>query len=222
MTMLSRTANEEVGRLLNGRNHPEAAAIGHLATAACRAAESLIYLADVDDQRFRGVWPNDSYPNEVIDDGHVRWAASAALTSLDLCVAAASRLGSFSQRPPRGEDSIRDFYRAGVAGNSVDRRQLVPAPWRAWIDNVIADARYARLLLVRNALIHADAFRIVHGSSGPMTGHALRYGYRIGPLTPPATPQTHVTVMAREAVELSRDTALSHVGAFVAVLKSMS
>jgi hypothetical protein len=36
--------NEEVGRLLNGKGKPEEGGIGHLATAAGRAAESLEYL----------------------------------------------------------------------------------------------------------------------------------------------------------------------------------
>ncbi len=50
---LGQTANEEIGRLLNGTNTPEHGAIGHLASAAGRAAESLIYLAEIDDLRFK-------------------------------------------------------------------------------------------------------------------------------------------------------------------------
>lgn len=218
---LGQIANEEVGRLLNGTNNPQHGAIGHLASAAGRAAESLAYLAEIDDLRFKDVWPVDEYQNDVVDDGHVRWAAAGALTSLDLSMAAAARLGGFAQRPPRGEDSIRVYYRVTHAGNVEDKRYLVVPPWRAWIDGVVGDARYDTLLRVRNALIHADAFRIIHGTTGPLGGHSLRYGYNVGPLVLPVQQSSHLTVMAREIVELSRDVAFDHVGAFVGVLRSI-
>jgi len=217
---LSERANTEVGRLLNGTNNPQHAAIGHLATSAGRAAESLVYLAEIDDTRFGGIWPTDAYDNESIDDGHVRWAATGALTSLDLCIAAASRLAGFAQRPPRGEDSIRDYYRVTNFG-IVDHRNNVMAPWRAWIDALIADTQYETLLRVRNALVHADALRIVHATTGVLEGHALRYGYNIGPLIPPVQASSHLTITAREIVELSRDVALAHVGGFVDVLRGI-
>jgi hypothetical protein len=38
---------------------------------------------------------------------------------------------------------------------------------------------------VRNALVHADAFRVIHGMASPMAGHACRYAYRIGTIGPP-------------------------------------
>lgn len=218
---LSHLAVNEVGRLLNGTNNSQAAAIGHLATAAGRSAESLVYLADLDDRRFKGIWPEDGYDNDTVDDGHVRWAATGALTSLDLCIAAAARLGGFAQRPPRGEDSIRDYYRVLQSGIVKDNRNLVRPPWRAWIDGVLDDARYEKLLRVRNALVHADALRIIHGTTGPLWGHSLRYGYRVGPLIPSTQESTHLTVLARDVVELSRDVALTHVTAFVAVLQSI-
>ena len=199
---LSHIANTEVGRLLNGMNDPQDAAIAHLSSGACRAAESLVYLADMDDERFKGVWPKDGYDNDTVDDGHVHWAAAGALTSLDPCIAAASRLGGFAQRPSRGEDSIREY-------------------WRAWIDGVIADGRYKKLLRIRNALVHADALRNTFATTGPVSGHSMRYGYNVGPITPPVQQSTHTTMRAREIVELSRDVALTRVGAFVDVLQSI-
>jgi len=218
---LSERANTEVGRLLNGTNNPHHAAIGHLSSAAGRAAESLVYLAEIDDSRFKGVWPSDGHDNDTVDDGHVRWAATGALTSLDLCIAAAGRLAGFAQRPPRGEDSIRDYYQVINSGVVKDRRSLVKPPWRTWIDALVADARYEKLLRVRNALVHADALRIIHVTTGTIQGHSMRYGYNIGALIPPAQGSTHLTIMAREIVDLSRDVSLTHVGAFVDVLKSL-
>lgn len=182
---LSHLTVTQVGRLLNGTNNPQAAAIGHLATAAARAAESLMYLADLDDRRFRGNWPDDEYPNDTVDDAHVRWAATGALTSIDLCTAAAARLGGFALPPPNREVSIRDYFSTSHSGKVADKRHLVVPPWRAWIDGVVADARYEKLLRVRHALVHADALRIIHGTTGPIEGHALRYGYNVGPLRAP-------------------------------------
>lgn len=218
---LSAQAITEVGRLLNNKNNPQHAAIGHLAGAAGRAAESLVYLADIDDRRFGSVWPVDTYANDAVDDGHVRWAATTGLTNLDLCIAAAARLAGFARRPPRGEDCVRDYYSVTATGKIRDDRHLVLPPWRAWIDAVVADARYDVLLRVRNALTHADALRIVHATTGPLNGHSLRCGYNIGPLVTPAHSSTHTTVAARDVVVLSRDVAVAHVGAFVTVLQSL-
>jgi len=218
---LTELVNNEVGRLLNGTNNPQHGAIGNLATAAARAAESLVYLADIDDRRFNGTWPNDIYQNNTVDDGHVRWASAGAVTSLDLCIAAAARLGEFAEPSSGYEDSIRTYYLIERSGKVKDKRHLVLPPWRAWIDNVVADARYDTLLRVRNALIHADAFRIGHGTTGAICGHSMRTGYNVGPLLPPVQSSSHLTIMARQVVELSRDVALTHVNAFVATLKSI-
>jgi hypothetical protein len=54
---LTELANNEVGRLLNGTHNSQHAAIGHLATAATRAAESLVYLADIDDPALMELGP---------------------------------------------------------------------------------------------------------------------------------------------------------------------
>ena len=218
---LSERANNEIGRLLNRTSNPQHAAIGHLASAAGRAAESLVYLADIDDGRFKGVWPSDEYDNYTVDDGHVRWAATGALTSLDLCIAAAGRLAGFARRPPRAEDSIREYYRVTASGAIEDDRSLVTPPWRKWIDDLVADPRYEKLLRVRNALVHADALRVIHGTTAPIQGHSMRYGYNIGPLIPPAVASTHMRIMARDIIELSRDVSVTHVATFIDALQSL-
>jgi hypothetical protein len=95
MTFSELTMNE-IGRLLNYKNHPYEAAIAHLALAAARSAESLTYLAEIDDRRFGGVWTRDNHPDACVDDGHVRWAATGALTSL----------GNRSAEPSLGSASL--------------------------------------------------------------------------------------------------------------------
>lgn len=220
MRLSARIVNQ-VGRLLNGTSNHQHGAIGHLAVAAGRTAESLVYLASIDNDRFRGVWPTDDYDHDTVDDGHVRWATATALTSLDLCIASAGRLAGFAKRPPHGEDSIRDYYTVKENGVTKDRRCCIRPPWRGWVDAVVNDHRYETLLRVRNTLIHSDAFRIVHGTTGPLQGHSLRFGYNIGPLDPPVQVNTHLKIMSREIVELSRDVSLDHVGEFASVLESL-
>ena len=214
----------EIGRLLNNTSNPQHSAIAHLATAAGRGAESLVYLANLDERRFGGEWPNDAYENDCIDDAHVRWAATSALSCLDLCIAAAGRLSGFAIRPPNGEDSIRSFYQADYETGTIkkDKRDIVTPPWRAWIDSVVADHRYANLLRVRNALVHADAFRIVHGTTETIAGHEMRYGYRVKSLDSSALGSSCLTMNARAIVELSRDLALDQVEGFIITLGSLS
>jgi hypothetical protein len=214
----------EVGRLLNNTSNPQHGAIGHLATAAGRGVESLVYLADIDERRFGGEWPIDAYENDCIDDAHVRWAATSALSCLDLCIAAAGRLSGFAIRPPNGEDSIRSFYQVDYETGTIrkDKRDIVIAPWRAWIDSVVADHRYADLLRVRNALVHADAFRIVHGTTETIAGHEMRYGYRVKSMDPSAQGSSCLTMNARAIVKLSRDIALEQVEKFIIALRTLS
>ncbi len=206
----------EVGRLFNRTNHPEQFQIGHLAVAAARAAESLVYLVDLDDRRFGGVWPIDAYEHATVDDGHVRWAAAGALTSLDLCIAAAARISGFARNPPRKEDSIRSFYNPAAG---LDRRSSIPAPWRVWIDAVVTDLRYDTLVQIRNAVLHSDLLRGTYGTTGSLAGHGLRFDYRgVGAHWAPQRGSNH---RARDIVVLSRDVALFHANAFVGVLQGL-
>lgn len=210
-----------IGRLTNHKNHPHAAAVGHLTGAACRGAASLEYLAVVDERRFSGVWPNDGFANDAIDDGHVRWAASGAVTCLDQCIAAASRLSGFGHITSDREPSVRSYYRVGDTGKVYDKRQQVPTPWRAWIDSLVLDPRYSRLLAARDALIHSDALRIVSGGTGPIHGHEFRYQYRIGSMNLSTPASRRNTIAARAIVELARDLSLDFVGRFVVTLEGM-
>ncbi len=218
---LSEETINEIARLLNGKGHPHEGAVAHLAMAAVRSAESLTYLADIDDSRFRGIWPIDNYPNDVIDEAHVRWAATSALTCLDLCVAAGAKFSNFFKGAPHKEVSIRDYYSVSNSGSVKDDRNLVPPPWRTWLDSIISDNRYETLLKVRNALVHADILREFHLTMGPPRGHELRYGYHVGPLAPPATSSSHTKIMGRQIIELSRDVAQSHAADFVKVLQCL-
>lgn len=145
-----------VGRITNPWNEPlptpdnvtaQAAAIGHLVLAACRGVESLKYLAKIDDERFGRRYPEDGFNNDSVDDGHVRWAVASAISTLDQCIAAASRFGKF-RTCKDGEHSVRDFYVVRDDGNVTYKREKIPEPWLAWFDGIVADPRYLRVLRV--------------------------------------------------------------------------
>lgn len=218
---LSELAISEVARLLNGKGHPYEGAVAHLSLSATRAAESLSYLADIDQHRFQSVWPIDRNSNDVVDEAHVRWASSSALTCLDLCIAAAAKLSDFFIGTQSKEVSIRNYYQEGEANTKNDKRNLVIPPWRSWLDAVISDHRYSTLLKVRHALVHGDMLRASHLSMKPLTGHESRYGYYLGPLVPPVTSNTHTKMMGRDIIEMSRAIAQDHAANFVAVLQGI-
>lgn len=219
MALAEQTVNE-IGRLLNGTNKPHQCAIGHLAIAAARATESLIYLSDIDNERFSSLWPVDNYVNDVIDDAHVRWATTSALTCVDLCIAAAAKLGEFSLENDYKQVSVRDFYsESSKTGKIEDKREKVPQLWRLWLDNVIDDSNYHTLIKVRNALTHGDMIRNIYATTGALSGHDLRFGYYIGLLKAPVTNSTHELIRSRQIIELSRDFSIKHFDAFLNVLK---
>lgn len=228
MGLAEQTINE-VGRLLNGKNNPHECAIGHLALSAARTAESLIYLSQIDDYRFGSQWPVDKHANDVIDDAHVRWASTSALTCVDLCIAAAVKLSIVEDEELRKfmgnehrQASVRCFYhKKSKTGGVVDHRDKVPKPWRFWIDNLIDDTNYHTLLKVRNALTHGDMVRNTYMTTDALSGHDLRFGYYIGTLKSPVMNSTHELIRSRQIIELSRDFSMKHFAEFLNVLKNM-
>lgn len=220
MGLAEQTVNE-IGRLLNGTNNPHQCAIAHLALSAARTAESLIYLSQIDSHRFDGQWPDDNHANDVIDDAHVRWASTSALTCVDLCIAVASKLSEFAKSEYK-QVSVRDFYSEDFrTGKIEDKRDKVPKLWRPWIDNLIDDTNYHKLLKVRNALTHGDMVRNTYMTTDALSGHDLRFGYYIGTLKSPVTNSTHELIQSRQIIELSRDFSMKHFPEFLNVLKNM-
>lgn len=233
MGLAVQTINE-VGRLLNGKNNPHECAIGHLALSAARTAESLIYLSEIDNHRFDSQWPDDNHANDVIDDAHVRWASTSALTCVDLCIAAVVKLSIAEDEELRKfienkykqvsdkQVSIRDFYcEESKTGKVIDHRDKAPEQSRLWIDNLIDDSNYHTLLKVRNALTHGDMVRNIYGTTDALSGHDLRFGYYIGTLKSPVPNSTHELIRSRQIIELSRDFSIKHFAEFLNVLKNM-
>lgn len=229
MSIETRAINA-VGRITNLWNEPlptpdhvkaQAAAIGHLVLSACRGVESLEYLAMIDEARFGGRHPEDGISNASIDDGHVRWAVASAISSLDQCAAAASRFGNF-RTCKRGEHSVRDFYEVRDDGTVVDRLHKIPSPWRAWIDGIVADPNYLRVLRVRHCLIHSDARRGIFGSTEPLAGHEMRFRYMVAPPAGTMLDTPVEDVRSREVIELACALASTHVVRFVETIEQLS
>lgn len=178
-----------------------------LVLAATRGVEAIDYLVAIDEQWFGDVWARDTYANESIDDAHVRWAATSALSCIDQSVAVASRIGRFrTKRREDREDSIRSFYSDGR------RKEPWPsAPWGAWLDDVVGDPDYNKLHALRNSLVHGDTKRLVHLSTTPLAGHRNRFGYWVG--------DEHL--LARPALLLCLRVATTHVGRLVETLVAL-
>lgn len=218
-----------VGRITNPWNEPlptpefvtaQAAAIGHLVLAACRGVESLKYLAKIDDERFSGRYPEDGFNNDSVDDGHVRWAVASAISTLDQCIAAASRFGKF-RTCKGGEHSVRDFYGVWDSGKINDDRKLIPEPWRAWFDGIVADPRYLCVLRVRNCLIHSDARRGSYASTEPPAGHDMRFRYMIAPYAGTMLDAPVADVRSREVIEFACALASTHVLRFIETIEQL-
>lgn len=218
-----------VGRITNPWNEPlptpdhvmaQAAAIGHLVLAACRGVESLEYLAMIDEARFGGRYPEDGINNASVDDGHVRWAVASAISTLDQCIAAASRLGKF-RSCKRGEHSVRDFYEVWDDGTINDLRGLVQSPWRTWFDGIVEDQSYLRVLRVRNCLIHSDARRGTFASTEPLAGHEMRFRYMVAPRAGTMLDTPVADVRSREVIEFAFALASRHVLRFIETIEQL-
>ena len=193
-------------------------AVTRLPYAAIWAAESLHYLADIDETRFGGPWVADGHSNRPIDDAHMRWAATSAITALDLLAAALGRIHGLKQG--RNELSMRDLdpniSRPREPCGATRFPQLDPK-WQTWVRGVVADARYSDVLAARNPLTHADSPRVAPMTTRRIVGHSLRWGHQFGTLDDtPAQIMAAQTVQARPIIEAARDLATRHAESFLA------
>jgi hypothetical protein len=132
-----------------------APAVGDLLLFAASAADSLAYLADVDERAF-GENPDLSGVNpDAIDIAHVRWACTTALTAVDL---GAGVLGRLHMTPLKGQ---REYAIASFQSAKLEALRATSNPAARWIEDVVADPEYADLLEARHALVHKWLTRTV-------------------------------------------------------------
>jgi len=141
-----------------------------LAVHAFWTTQSLWYLDDIDgptQARFPAPI-NGEHDAHVVDIAHVRWAATSAITALDLC-AASLGLAFCGRRLDQLAASVRHFDATDVEERARPRierfRSRLPVDFRAWVDAVIADTRYVQMLAARNPTTHARLTRHLHMSA---------------------------------------------------------
>jgi hypothetical protein len=138
--------------------HPDPEA-GALFSFAVAGIDSLCYLDDLDQEYDRSRKPVGSYPHDVIDVAHCRWATGTCFTALDLCAAGLGRIFC-GNRGPR-ELSITHFDPGSCSYDPVrlerceKRRSRLPADALNWIDAVVSDPDYIKIKKTRHSLTHA-------------------------------------------------------------------
>jgi hypothetical protein len=203
-------------------------------TFAVECVNGLHYLVDLDEH----LVPTDaatqvlSHNWQVVDMAHVRWAASSAITALNLCAAALGRL--YCEIRGNKKDLT-------VQSDALD---AVPGKPSNWITAVRCDDHYIGLRELRDALTHrvrercysvrtADAVRIADTSLtsdhvGARSPEAARaHAEAVAEAQPHAeaasgTDRTRFLIDDRnlpvpEVLRLARDVATKHVEAFIAL-----
>lgn len=121
---------------------------------AVRVLDELYYLADLDERDARARWAQSGHSSDTVDLAHARWAASTAMTALDLCAAA---LGFRHQLPRRGS-WVHDVEQLNVPSN----RGKLCVNCDSWVDRVRADPGYGVLKGVRDPLVHRTLPRFLY------------------------------------------------------------
>lgn len=124
---------------------------GALLSWAGWATDSLFYLQEVDDMAF-GAGGLGGRDDSVVEMAHFRWAASTAVTALDLGAAAIGKLYRVVLR--YGHEL--DLY--GAHAKNKIRLQL-SGPALQWVDSVWNDARYQNVVSARHPMVHRRAYR---------------------------------------------------------------
>jgi hypothetical protein len=172
---------------------------------AVDAVEGLNWLVDLDDWAFRGLRENLSGRDpKVIDVIHVRWAASTAVTALDLCgVELAVRCGAldfWTKKAP-----VLDRVEAVVTKSG----EVLPRWARQWLETVFRDPGYETLKRTRDPLIHRFLVRSALLWTAVPTGHQWRTEFDV-----PTPERMDSRPSARQLILLARDVADHHVCAF--------
>lgn len=122
---------------------------GALLMWATLTVDSLYYLTDLD--HMYGLPQHlDDHEWQVIDLAHVRWAASSAITAVDLCAAGLARRHGIGPKTYKS-GAIHEYDLAELAS---DADQL-PQPAGEWATSTFDDANLLTLKTVRDPTIHA-------------------------------------------------------------------
>jgi hypothetical protein len=177
---------------------------------AVDAIEGLNWLVDLDDWAFHGTRENlKGRDPEVIDVVHVRWAASTAVTALNLCgVELAVRYGALDFWT-KNAPVLNDVEKV-VTNASGELPQ-----WASkWLKEVLRDRGYQTLKKTRDPLIHRFLVRSALLWTTVPTEHQSRTEFDV-----PNPERMDTRPSARQLIVLARDVADRHVRAFGAALQ---
>lgn len=175
---------------------------GHLLWAAW-TVDALYYLDDLDQDAERFRWTRLGHHPDSVALAHARWAASTAMTALDLSAAAIGEQHSLASR------STGHAHDIGTLQENQNRAQLC-AGCTAWLDAVVSDTDYELLKNARDPLVHRKLPRIVKIGGGSAPTPVDRLGLAV-----PGAQSPTGEMPSRQLVELSRDTATRHVVALL-------
>lgn len=122
---------------------------GALLSWAGWAADSLFYLQEVDALAF-GEGGLRGRDDGVVEIAHFRWAASTAVTALDLGAAAIGRLCRVVLASGHELD-VRDAHKK--------MRLQLSIPALQWVDSVASDTRYRFVVSARHPMVHRRPLR---------------------------------------------------------------
>jgi hypothetical protein len=178
---------------------------GALIMWAAWTVEGLHYLDDLDTLHHKGSQSDKTHQPDVVNIAHVRWATGSAITALDLCAAALGR--EFCGLAGQRELDLRGFDPL-LAGKDIPlRRAALSANSIAWVDSVLADARYKDVQGARNPLTHSRLKRRMYIDGPSHTEFFIT--------------ATRNTLNTRNLVCRARDLATERVTEFLAVTESI-
>jgi hypothetical protein len=164
-------------------------AAGALFLFAVRAIDSLYYLRDIDRQDDLSQPNIRGHAPDAVEVAHARWATGTCITALDLCAAGLGRALC-------GHAKSRELDLRQLADVKQAWRSRLPATANAWVDGVVGDTRYARVIEARNHLTHARLTR--HFS---MPRKRLQLGLESGPVDVPTLIDCALEVSTTKMVE---------------------
>jgi hypothetical protein len=181
--------------------------LGPLVLWATFVVEGLYYLDDLDADWDNNPIPTGSHNPDIVDIAHVHWATGNAITALDLCAATLGR--RYCNWTNSNELDLRDFD-TNTRKRATKLRSTLPQLALHWVNGVLADSRYTKVLEARKSLTHSRLIRHLQISAGVDTHE--RTDFNITGLA---------RIGARDLVLLSRDLAGQQVDSFLQVIDAL-
>lgn len=171
------------------------------------SADTLKYLSDIDIEYSATRHTPGDHPSNIVDIAHARWAATTAMTALDLAAAALARI--FCNHREEKEFDLADFeYSLNKrSSRNYDKANLLPNEFKIWVNAVLCDPAYKDIKEIRDKLVHRRLPRQVYGSIGAAEP---RLGLRT----------IRNTVSVDSLVELSERLAIMHLHELLSLLAS--